>query len=448
MMDLDRELWRLGIPAKTRHNEVAPGPVRDGAGLRGDLGRLGPQHGGHEPDAPARRAARPDVPHPREAVRRHQRLGQAQQLVDGDRRRREPARPGQRPARQRPVPGLPAWRSSAASTSTPTCSGRASPTPATTIASAPTRRRRRSCRSSSAPSSWTSSTSSSRVPAAASKKGGELDARGHLAAGPRRATRPTATGPRRSPSPATSSSSGRSARRRRSTGRRRSSTRPSPIRSSSSPTSSTSSTHGDFEGLTAILSGIVKANKQVLFEGNGYSEAWHAEAERRGLPNNKTTVDALPALDDQDAKELFSSFGVLSERELAVPRRDQLGALRQGRRHRGELRARHRHDDDPAGGGALPRRAQRRRRRRRGINAICQKVSGPGRLAASTPSTRSSTPSTRPTRPAPSRPRRRPSRPRSSRPRPTLREVVDELETLVADDLWPLPKYRELLFQY
>ena len=30
----------------------------------------------------------------------------------------------------------------------------------------------------------------------------------------------------------------------------------------------------------------------------------------------------------------------------------------------------------------------------------------------------------------------------------TLREVVDELETLVADDLWPLPKYRELLFQY
>ncbi|MFL5719686.1 MAG: glutamine synthetase type III, partial [Chloroflexota bacterium] len=30
----------------------------------------------------------------------------------------------------------------------------------------------------------------------------------------------------------------------------------------------------------------------------------------------------------------------------------------------------------------------------------------------------------------------------------TLREIVDELETLVADDLWPLPKYRELLFQY
>ena len=45
-------------------------PVRDGAGLRADLGRLRPQHGRDEPDAPARAAARPDVPDPREAVRR------------------------------------------------------------------------------------------------------------------------------------------------------------------------------------------------------------------------------------------------------------------------------------------------------------------------------------------------------------------------------------------
>ena len=91
------------------------------------------------------------------------------------RRRREPARSGQRPARQRPVPGLPAWPSSAASTSTPTCCARASPTPATTIASAPTRRRRRSCRSSSARSSRTSSSSSSKGAASASKTGGSIE---------------------------------------------------------------------------------------------------------------------------------------------------------------------------------------------------------------------------------------------------------------------------------
>ena len=76
--------------------------------------------------------------------------------------------------------------------------------------------------------------------------------------------------------------------------------------------------HGDFEGLTTILSAIVRENRQVLFEGNGYSEEWHAEAARRGLPNNRTTVDALPALTTDKAKELFSKFGVLSERELAA----------------------------------------------------------------------------------------------------------------------------------
>src|SRR6187431_2386659 len=74
----------------------------------------------------------------------------------------------------------------------------------------------------------------------------------------------------------------------------------------------------DFDGLTAILSAIVRDHKQVLFEGNNYSDEWHAEAERRGLPNNKTTVDALPALETAKARELFSRLGVLSERELAA----------------------------------------------------------------------------------------------------------------------------------
>ena len=73
---------------------------------------------------------------------------------------------------------------------------------------------------------------------------------------------------------------------------------------------------GDMGGLTKVLSQIVRENRQVLFEGNGYSEEWHAEAARRGLPNNKTTVDALPALSTAKAKKVFSSFGVLSEREL------------------------------------------------------------------------------------------------------------------------------------
>ena len=205
--------------------------------------------------------------------------------------------------------------------------------------------------------------------------------------------------------------------------------------------------HGDFESLTSILSGIVKANKQVLFEGNGYSEEWHAEAERRGLPNNKTTVDALPALTTKTAKELFSSFGVLSERELAS--RVEINWERYVKivGHRGELRRRHRLDDDRAGRGQVPRRARTRRRRRAGSTPSARTVSG---LADSLVDAiaRSSTPSTRPMRPDPSRRRPTAFATEVIPAQAALRAIVDELETVVADDLWPLPKYRELLFQY
>src|SRR4051812_25243604 len=74
----------------------------------------------------------------------------------------------------------------------------------------------------------------------------------------------------------------------------------------------------DFDALGALRAGIARENKQVLFEGNGYSPEWHAEAERRGLPNNKTTVEALPAVSTSKAKSIFSKFGVLPERELAA----------------------------------------------------------------------------------------------------------------------------------
>ena len=55
---------------------------------------------------------------------------------------------------------------------------------------------------------------------------------------------------------------------------------------------------------------------RVLFDGNGYSEEWEAEAARRGLPNLTTTPDALPALIDPRNVALFEKYGVLNEAEL------------------------------------------------------------------------------------------------------------------------------------
>ena len=65
-----------------------------------------------------------------------------------------------------------------------------------------------------------------------------------------------------------------------------------------------------------LLKGIITRHGAVIFNGDGYSDAWHKEAEERGLPNLKTTVDALPVLDDDEVKSLFETYGVLSKREL------------------------------------------------------------------------------------------------------------------------------------
>ncbi|MGI6230919.1 MAG: glutamine synthetase III [Tractidigestivibacter sp.] len=55
---------------------------------------------------------------------------------------------------------------------------------------------------------------------------------------------------------------------------------------------------------------------RILFDGNGYSEEWEEEAKKRGLPNLKTTPDALPALIDPNNVALFEKYNVLSEAEL------------------------------------------------------------------------------------------------------------------------------------
>ncbi len=68
--------------------------------------------------------------------------------------------------------------------------------------------------------------------------------------------------------------------------------------------------------IQTLLSKIVAGSKHVIFNGDNYSEEWHREAERRGLPNRRNTVDSLPDLITPKAIALFGKYGVLSEREL------------------------------------------------------------------------------------------------------------------------------------
>ncbi|MGZ4192401.1 MAG: glutamine synthetase III family protein [Solirubrobacteraceae bacterium] len=68
--------------------------------------------------------------------------------------------------------------------------------------------------------------------------------------------------------------------------------------------------------LRPLLQRSYAANKQIVFGGDNYSEEWHAEAESRGLLNLRATPDALPYLVNDDTVTLFSNYGVLSQREL------------------------------------------------------------------------------------------------------------------------------------
>ena len=203
---------------------------------------------------------------------------------------------------------------------------------------------------------------------------------------------------------------------------------------------------GDFEGLTRILSGIVRDHKQVLFEGNNYAPEWHEEAARRGLPNNRTTVDALPALGSDRAKDLFGRFGVLSERELAsrvdifweryvkVGNIEASCALDLARtmilpaavRYLGALAAASASSGASTVAGRVVRLTD-------DLVAAADALEAAQHVAHEEDSV-----------PAEARvvvDRVIPAQ-------EALRAVADELEAVVADDLWPLPKYRELLFQY
>ena len=203
----------------------------------------------------------------------------------------------------------------------------------------------------------------------------------------------------------------------------------------------------DFDGLTAILSSIVRDHKQVLFEGNNYSDEWHAEAERRGLPNNKTTVDALPALDTPKAKEVFSRLGVLSDRELSArvdiawERYVKVGSIEASAAldiaRTMIMPATVRYLAQVYSVGAVSTAAE----------ALCSKIAGlTDQLGAAITALEDAQHEAHEATSVHDEAKAYVEKVIPAQN--TLREVADELETVVADDLWPLPKYRELLFQY
>jgi glutamine synthetase len=203
-------------------------------------------------------------------------------------------------------------------------------------------------------------------------------------------------------------------------------------------------------GVIAVLKRLIKEHKRVIFDGDNYSEEWHAEAEQRGLPNLKDSVAAFGVLRAKKNVDLFKKYGVLSRAEhdsrtyIAIEKYiKQLGI-------EAETMV------SMARNQILPAALQHQQRTAEAIAAT--KAAGVD-CADTTAALRSFVELVTKLRNATSSVERasthhdadpmRHAAQISRELKPAmaeLRTVVDVLETLVAADLWPLPTYRDLLF--
>ncbi|HJR16470.1 MAG TPA: glutamine synthetase III [Gemmatimonadales bacterium] len=203
-------------------------------------------------------------------------------------------------------------------------------------------------------------------------------------------------------------------------------------------------------GVLSVLKKVIKDHKRVIFDGDNYSEEWHAEAARRGLPNLKDSVDAFGVLRATKNVDLFRKYGVLTRAEhdsrthimiekyikqLAIEAETMVSIAR---------------------GQILPAALRHQQRVAEAVTATkAAGVDCPDTLAALRTFVELVTRLRKATAGVEQAAAHHDGNPMSHAAQMSrdlkpamaqLRSVVDTLETLVAADLWPLPTYRDLLF--
>jgi glutamine synthetase len=200
---------------------------------------------------------------------------------------------------------------------------------------------------------------------------------------------------------------------------------------------------GLHDAVTAVVRKAVVATKPIRFEGNNYSEEWVLEADRRGLPNLRTTPEALAELLEPDTKKCLARLGILSEAETEA--RYHVNLERYVKDVEIELEAmselvanhvvpaalRQRALLVSAGGGPFVKQALAQ------LDGLLEQLSPRSQaMAAAARQAEHTAPRARADVLA------REALPAMQR----LRGVCDQLEEMVADEFWTLPKYREMLF--
>ena len=195
----------------------------------------------------------------------------------------------------------------------------------------------------------------------------------------------------------------------------------------------------DADGVGKVVADSYSENKVVCFGGDNYSEEWHSEAESRGLKNLRTTPDALPEVTTDQTVAAFEAYNVLSRRELESRLevwteqyviRANIEAETAARMARTMLlpaALRHLKLTEDAGMSALSSSARaivdEFARSIDELDEANQYPDGVEGLALAEF-----------------------ARDSQLAAMASVREVADRLEKVVADDLWPLPKYSEILF--
>ncbi|MFL5844464.1 MAG: glutamine synthetase type III, partial [Solirubrobacteraceae bacterium] len=195
------------------------------------------------------------------------------------------------------------------------------------------------------------------------------------------------------------------------------------------------------EAAIAVVKEFYAANSQIVFDGDGYSDEWQEEAAKRGLMNLKTTPDALPWIVNEQTVKAFEAYEVLSERELEARYEVFVEQYAVKLNIEGETAAsiartliwpaavRHLMLLKEAGiEAAVPETDEL-------VGLLWESI---GNLE--TANLKENQPDDEPLEWATY------MRDTVIPAMDSVREVADRLERIVADDLWPLPKYSEMLF--
>ena len=203
--------------------------------------------------------------------------------------------------------------------------------------------------------------------------------------------------------------------------------------------------------IQALLPGIIKESKKVIFNGNNYSEEWHAEAEKRGLPNLKNTVEVLPVAIEPEtialfekykvysAKELHSRFNILSEAYVKAVSIEGKTALMMAKTMILPAALRYQKEVGESIAAAKAAGASSAA----GVETFGTLVSTINEFTSAIKTLEKAV-----NHHAEGEPydHAKHSREHIFTALGTLRESGDKLEAIIADDLWPLPTYREMLF--